>query len=177
VGEENLSRKLSPTRGVNAGCSANGLDAAGDSESWDSAGDQTKGGGMKFLVGYNGSDVAKAALSLARTYADLFGAEVLVVTSMVGGSSEKPEEIGKASQDLDYAQKFFQEKNIPCKAFQLARGLSPGEDLVIFAEENNVDQIFVGIEKKSKTQKIILGSNAQYIILKAPCPVVSVNSL
>jgi len=132
--------------------------------------------GMKFLVGYNGSDVSKAVLSLARTYADLFGAEVLVVTSLAGGPSEKPEDIDKASQDLDYARKFFQEKNIPCKAFQLARGMSPGEDLVIFAQENNVDQIFVGIEKKSKTQKIILGSNAQYIILKAPCPVVSVNS-
>jgi nucleotide-binding universal stress UspA family protein len=132
---------------------------------------------MKFLVGYNGSDVSKAALSLARTYADLFGAEVLVVTSLVGGSSEKPGEIGKASKDLDYAEKFFKEKNIPCKAFQLVRGMSPGEDLVIFAEENNVDQIFIGIEKKSRTQKIILGSNAQYIILKAPCPVVSVNRL
>ena len=131
--------------------------------------------GMKFLVGYNGSNVSKAALSLARTYADLFGAEVLVVTSMAGGSSEKPEEIGKASKDLDYAEKFFQEKNIPCNTFQLARGMSPGEDLVVFAQENNVDQIFVGIEKKSKTQKIILGSNAQDIILKAPCPVVSVN--
>ena len=131
---------------------------------------------MKFLVGYNGSAVSKAALSLARTYADLFGAEVLVVTSLAGGLGENPEDIGKASKDLDYAEKFFQEKNIPCKAFQLVRGMSPGEDLVVFAKENNVDQIFVGIEKKSKTQKIILGSNAQYIILKAPCPVVSVNS-
>ena len=56
---------------------------------------------MKFLVGYNGSEVSKAALSLARTYADLFGAEVLVVTSMGGGSSEKPEDIGKAAQDLE----------------------------------------------------------------------------
>lgn len=131
---------------------------------------------MKFLVGYNGSEVSRAALSLARTYADLFGAEVLVATSMAGGSSETPDDIGKASKDLAYAEEFFREKNIPCKAFQLARGMSPGEDLVVFAKENNVDQIFVGIEKKSKTRKIILGSNAQYIILKAPCPVVSVNS-
>lgn len=130
---------------------------------------------MKFLVGYNGSDVSKAALSLARTYADLFGAEVLVVTSMAGGTSETPDEIGKAGRDLDYAKQFFMEKNLPCETFQLARGMSPGEDLVNFAKENDVDKIFVGIEKKSKTQKIILGSNAQYIILKAHCPVVSVN--
>ena len=55
---------------------------------------------MKFLVGYNGSDVAKAALSLARTYAEVFGAKVLVVTSMGGGTGEKPEDIRKAEQDL-----------------------------------------------------------------------------
>ncbi|MFN2355292.1 MAG: universal stress protein [Desulfopila sp.] len=55
--------------------------------------------------------------------------------------------------------------------------MTPGEDMVQYAKENNVDQIFVGIEKKSRTQKMILRSNAQYVILKAPCPVVSVNSV
>ncbi|MEE4242785.1 MAG: universal stress protein [Desulfopila sp.] len=131
---------------------------------------------MKFLVGYNGSEVSKAALSLARTYADLFGAKVLVVTSMTGGAGEKADEIGKATRDLQFAEQFFKEKNIPCETYQLARGMTPGEDMVRFAEEKNIDQIFVGIEKKSRTQKLILGSNAQYIILKAPCPVVSINT-
>lgn len=132
---------------------------------------------MKFLVGYNGSEISRAALALARTYADLFQARVLVVTSMVGGAGEKPADIGKARENLKYAEEFFREKNIPCETHQLARGMTPGEDMVQYARENNVDQIFVGIEKKSRTQKMILGSNAQYVILKAPCPVVSVNSV
>ena len=131
---------------------------------------------MKFLVGYNGSDVAKAALSLARTYAEVFGAKVLILTSMVGGMGEKPEDIAKAEEDLMSAERFFKEQGIPCETHQLARGMSPGEDLVSFAKENGIDLIFVGVEKKSKTLKIIIGSTAQYIILKAPCPVVSVNS-
>ena len=131
---------------------------------------------MKFLVGYTGSEESKAALALARTYADLFGAKVLVVTSMTGGTHEKPEEIEKATRNLKFAEDFFKEKGIPCETHQLARGMAPGEDMVFFAKQHNVDQIFVGIEKKSRTQKLILGSNAQYIILKAPCPVVSVNS-
>ena len=134
-----------------------------------------KEGMMKFLVGYNGSDMAKAALSLARTYAEVFGAKVLIATSMVGGLGEKPEDISKAEQDLVFAEQFLKEKEISCEIHQLARGMSPGEDLVYFAKEHGIDQIFVGVEKKSKTQKIILGSTAQYIILKAPCPVVSVN--
>jgi nucleotide-binding universal stress UspA family protein len=130
---------------------------------------------MKLLVGYNGSDVAKAALALARNYAEVFKAKVLVITSMGGGTGEKPEEIGMAARGLAFAEHFLREKGIACETHQLARGLSPGEDLVRFAREHGVDQIFVGVEKKSKTQKIIVGSTAQYIILKAPCPVVSVN--
>ncbi len=128
----------------------------------------------KFLVGYNGSEEAKAALSLARTYAEQFGATVVVVTSTGGGRGEKPETIGKAAKDLAYAEKFLKEKGIVCESYQLARGMAPGEDLVNFAVENDIDQIFIGVEKVSRTQKIIVGSNAQYIILKAPCPVVSV---
>ncbi|MGB3210093.1 MAG: universal stress protein [Desulforhopalus sp.] len=129
---------------------------------------------MKFLVGFNGSEEAKAALSLARSYAELFGAMVIVVTSMGGGRGEKIEGIGKAAKDLAFAEDFLKKKGISCESHQLARGMSPGEDLVSFAEENDIDQIFVGIEKMSRTQKILVGSNAQYIILKAPCPVVTV---
>jgi CheY-like chemotaxis protein len=53
-------------------------------------------------------------------------------------------------------------------------GLSAGEDLVKFAQENDIDQIFLGIRKKSRAQKAILGSTARHVILKAPCPVTTV---
>lgn len=131
---------------------------------------------MKILVGYNGSEEAKAALALARTYAEKFGARVLVITSMGGGSGEKPEKISKAAKDLALAEQFLKEKGIVCESHQLARGMSLGEDLVNFAEGNDIDQIFIGVEKVSRTQKIIVGSNAQYIILKAPCLVVTVKN-
>lgn len=129
----------------------------------------------KFVVAYSGSKVSNAVLSLARDHAELFGAHVFVVISLIGGTGEKVEDIGKTREKLAYAKEFFKEKGVSCEVRELVRGVSPGEDLVDFAEENNVDQIFVGVEKKSRTQKILLGSNAQYIILKAPCPVVSVN--
>lgn len=131
---------------------------------------------MKFLVGFNGTKAAQAALALARDHAEIFEAKILVITSMGGGAREKPEKIGEAAKNLVVAGKFLQEKGITCETHQLARGLSPGEDLVQFAEENDIDQIFVGVEKMSRTQKIIVGSNAQYIILKAPCPVVTVKN-
>ena len=126
---------------------------------------------MKFLVAYTGTKESKAALSLARDFAKIHGATIIVMTSMEGGKGESPDEIGKVESELKAACKFIEEAGIECESQQFARGLSPGEDIVRFAEENDIDHLFVGIEKKSKTRKMLLGSTAQYIILRAPCPV------
>ena len=129
---------------------------------------------MKILVGYNGSEEAKSALAQAKAFAKTHNAMVYVIASLEGGAGEKPEEIVKAGENLKFAQEFFDKGGIPCETQQLARGLTPGEDLVRFAEDNEIDHLFVGIEKKSKTRKMLLGSTAQYVILRAPCPVTSV---
>jgi nucleotide-binding universal stress UspA family protein len=129
---------------------------------------------MKFLVGYNGSSVAKSALTVASDFAKIFNAKIFVMTSLEGGTGETLEEITKAENDLGQAKTFLEKKGLDCETHQLARGLSPGEDLVKFANDNEIDQLFVGIEKKSKTRKMLLGSTAQYVILKAPCLVISV---
>ena len=129
---------------------------------------------MKFLVGYNGSKESKSALALASSVAKIHGAKIFVMTSMAGGATERVDEISKAEADLTYARKFLEEEGVECETLHFARGLSAGEDIVKFALDNEIDHLFVGIEKKSRTRKIILGSTAQYVILKAPCPVTTV---
>jgi nucleotide-binding universal stress UspA family protein len=52
--------------------------------------------------------------------------------------------------------------------------LQAGEDLVMLAEENKVDEIIIGVRRRSKVGKLLFGSTAQYVILNASCPVVSV---
>ena len=129
---------------------------------------------MKILVGFNGSAASQLALNEAEKYAKAVGASVYVVTSMEGGSGEKPADILKASSELEGVKRLLEEQEIHCEISQLARGLTPGEDLVIFAEEKQIDHIFLGIEKRSRVSKLLLGSTAQYIILNAPCPVTTV---
>jgi len=129
---------------------------------------------MNILVGYNATYVAKSALELARKHAKAFDAKVYVLISSEGGSKEKIEDVSKARKALESAQAFLEKEGVECEVVQMARGLSPGEDLVRFTKENSIDHLYVGIEKKSKTQKILLGSTAQYVILKATCPVTTV---
>jgi len=129
---------------------------------------------MNFLVAYNGSSESRAALNLAIQHASTFKAKVFVITSMEGGHSEKPEDIARVNQELKQVRQQLENADAEHEVHEMARGLSPGEDIVIFAHENNIDQIFVGIEKKSRTRKLLLGSTAQYIILKAACPVTTI---
>jgi nucleotide-binding universal stress UspA family protein len=129
---------------------------------------------MKILVGYDGSNAAKAAMELALKSAQAFQATVSVVTSMVKGAEENQKEIEQAERGLEYAQSLFEKNNVVCKTHLLIRGMSPGEDLVKFAQDNGVDQIFVGVKRRSKVGKLLMGSTAQYVILNAPCPVVTI---
>ena len=129
---------------------------------------------MKFLVAYSASNEARAALDLAIEHASLFKAKVFVITSMEGGRSEKPDDIARVNQELKQVRQKLADAGVEHEVHEMARGLSPGEDIVIFAKENQIDQIFVGIEKKSRTRKLLLGSTAQYIILKAGCPVTTI---
>ena len=84
------------------------------------------------------------------------------------------EDIEQAERGLEWAKSSFDENEIECNTHLLIRGLAPGEDLVQFAEENKVDEIVVGVKRRSKVGKLLMGSTAQYIILQASCPVVCV---
>lgn len=129
---------------------------------------------MEILVGYDGSNSAKDALALARKHATAFDAKVTVISSLTGGSVTHAVEVEHATEDLEFAKKMFDDDGIPCETKLLVRGMSPGEDLVKYAREKEIDEIIIGIKRRSKVGKLLFGSNAQYVIIKAPCPVVTV---
>jgi nucleotide-binding universal stress UspA family protein len=130
---------------------------------------------MKILVGYDGSNVAKEALMVSLKHARAFvGSEVYVVTSMAGGPEVPRQAYEKAEGELRYTQPVFIKDKIPCTTRLLVRGMTPGEDLVQFIEENGIDEVIIGVRRRSKVGKLLFGSTAQKVILDAKCPVVTV---
>jgi len=129
---------------------------------------------MKILVGYDGSNSAKDALVLAKKHAAAFDATVIIVSSLTGGSVTHAVEVEHATENLETAKKMFDEDGVQCETKLLVRGMTPGEDIVDYAKEKAIDEIIIGIKRRSKVGKLLFGSNAQYIIIKAPCPVVTV---
>jgi nucleotide-binding universal stress UspA family protein len=129
---------------------------------------------MKILVAFDGSDVAKKAISLAEKRAKVLNAEIILVHSMIGGPNVPRKDFEIAENSLAYENSQLLEKKIPSAFILSVRGMDAGEDLVQLAEEKKVDEIIIGIKKRSKVEKLVFGSTAQHVILNAPCPVVSV---
>jgi nucleotide-binding universal stress UspA family protein len=129
---------------------------------------------MNIMVGYDRSNVAKEALALAKKHAKAFGAKVYLLTTLAQSPELQLEDIQKAEHELERLQISFKEDGIPCETHAIVSSLTAGEYLVQFAQDNEIDEIVIGVRRRSKVGKLLFGSNAQYIILQASCPVVAV---
>lgn len=129
---------------------------------------------MKLVVAYRAAQVGEKVLALASKQARESGAQVYLVTSLVGGEHTPEEVIDQARDDLDRAAALLAAEGIPVESHLLIRGLAAGEDVVQFAQEIGADEIIVGVLwKRSKVGKLLFGSTAQDIILNSTCPVLS----
>ncbi|MEZ4524347.1 MAG: universal stress protein [Desulfobacterales bacterium] len=129
---------------------------------------------MNILVGYDGSNAGRDALRLGIRHVQAFGGRLFIIRSLGSGAAEDMEKIENAQRDLSYAETLCRENRVFCDVRLLIRGLEPGEDIVTFANENDIEEIIVGVKRRSRVGKIIFGSTARYVIMEARCPVVTV---
>ena len=130
----------------------------------------------KIMVCYKASDAADDALKLAQKYAKKWDAAIDVVSAVKREDSSDPAHENEI-EELFQSQlrKRFESLDIPYDAHMLITPFTVGEQLVMFSENKDYEFIFIGISKRSKVGKLLYGSTAQYIILNAPCPVISTN--
>ena len=130
---------------------------------------------MRFLVCYDETKEAQKALKVAREHAKTWKAKLEVVNTITRIEPLKHSAVKKMEEKMEGdVKEILAGDDPPYEVNLLLTDLTSGEQLVLFAEDQKVDQIFIGIVKKSKVEKLFFGSTAQYVILHAPCPVVTV---
>lgn len=130
---------------------------------------------MKILVCYDGSNVAQDAIKLARYHAEVFGGSLFIAKALPQSHELGYEEIQREEHSLQgVVNKILDTSDIPYEAQVIVTSLTPGEEIVDFAQRNEIDEIVIGIRKRSKVGKLVFGSTAQYVIINAHCPVVSI---
>jgi nucleotide-binding universal stress UspA family protein len=128
------------------------------------------------VVGYVPKPEGEAALSKAIDEARLRGTKLVVVNSHRGGQEFDGGAAIQAEKDMDAVRARLDEAGVPYDLRQLVRGFEPAEDLISIAEANSAELIVIGLRRRSPVGKLILGSNAQRILLDAHCPVLAVKA-
>ena len=128
------------------------------------------------VVGYVPKAEGKAALRRAAEEARLRNSRLVVVNSHRGGREFDREDAIESESQLEEVKNELRNAGVEHEVRQRVRGMDPAEDLVNVATEVGAEFIVIGLRRRSPVGKLILGSNAQRVLLDAPCPVLAVKA-
>ena len=126
-------------------------------------GSQDGGRRRLIVVGYSSKPEGRAALKRARAEAELRDAELIVVHTSTDA------EVAALRTELAASGIAFEIK-------AAADSLDPAEELITTAEDSDAEFIVIGLRRRSPVGKLLLGSNAQRVLLDAACPVLAVKA-
>lgn len=129
---------------------------------------------MRILVCYSNKPRGVAAIELAQEYASQWQAELDIVWAIRREKALAQKDIQEIEDELEgHLVQLFESSDIAYKIHLLIHTKSAGEQIVDFANQIKSNLIVLGLRKRSLVGKVIFGSNSQYIILNAPCPVLT----
>ena len=131
---------------------------------------------MPVVVGFVPTNEGRAALRRAAEEALIRGTRLVVISSSRGGKDFGSQDAERNDDELATVRRELTEAGVDHEVRQLVRGQEPAEDLIAVALEVAADVIVIGLRRRTPVGKLILGSNAQRILLESPCPVLAVKA-
>ena len=128
---------------------------------------------MKIMVAYDGSELSRKALAVAQKRAKILNAELHVFTAAGNGNGDKVRQT-QLSTSLKDAEMMCTACGIQCRIEMSEQKQSAAEAIVQYAVIHEIDEIVIGLRKRSQIGKLLFGSTSREVILEAPCPVLTV---
>jgi nucleotide-binding universal stress UspA family protein len=132
--------------------------------------------GSPIVVGYVDSPEGQAALDRAIVEAEQRSARLVVISSNKGGAAYDKTAAAAMEQVLADVRARLAAAGVEFEVRQLVRGEDPADDIIHVADEVDADLIVIGLRRRTPVGKLILGSNAQQVLLDASCPVLAVKA-
>jgi nucleotide-binding universal stress UspA family protein len=126
------------------------------------------------VLGYVPKPEGEAALATSISEARLRQADLVVVNAHRAHHGDT--EAGDPQAELDDVRARVEAAGVVVDVRHPETGLEASEDLLAIAEEVGAELIVIGLRRRTPVGKLILGSNAQRILLDAHCPVLAVKS-
>ncbi|MEV0284422.1 MULTISPECIES: universal stress protein [unclassified Kribbella] len=127
---------------------------------------------MAIIVGYVPTQEGVAALESAIEEAKIRDQRLVVVNSSRG---EALVDKRYASHDQwDSVEHRLAESGVEHELKQLVDGKDAADQILTLAHELNAELIVIGLRRRSPVGKLLMGSQAQTILLQSDCPVLAV---
>lgn len=97
------------------------------------------------------------------------GDTVHAINSQRGGDRTTQEELDRGNDALAAVNRRLSGLTT-VETHQLVRGHSPAEDALAFVERYEIDEIVMGIRKRSRASKLLFGDVAQAVLTNATVP-------
>lgn len=131
---------------------------------------------MAIVVGFIPTPEGQAALARAAEEARVRRTSLIVVHSSDRAHERDKAAVGRLEEELATVGSRLKEEGLKFEVRRFDRGRLPSEDLLEVADEVAADLIVIGLRRRSTVGKLILGSNAQTILLGADQPVLAVKA-
>lgn len=129
---------------------------------------------MAIIVGYVPTPEGVAALEGAIEEAKLRRQRLVVVNSSRGESLvDKRFASGTEWESVEHR---LAESGVEHELTQVVESKEAGDQIIKLAHELNAELIVIGLRRRTPVGKLLLGSQAQTILLQADCPVLAVKS-
>lgn len=127
------------------------------------------------VLGYVAKPEGEAALAAAIAESKLRNADLVVVNAH-RGRHEDPSSHAAIEAELSEVRERVEAAGVPVDVRHPDTGFDAAEDLLTIVEEVGADLVVIGLRRRTPVGKLVLGSNAQRILLDAHCPVLAVKS-
>lgn len=127
---------------------------------------------MSVVVGYVSTPEGEAALDAAVAEARSRAVPLVVILSERGHRFGT--DPGELQGQADEVRRRLDETGLRYDVRLTSRGRDVAEDIIAAASDEGGVLIVIGLRRRSPVGKLLLGSNAQRILLDAPCPVLAV---
>jgi nucleotide-binding universal stress UspA family protein len=127
------------------------------------------------VVGWVRSPEGQAAVEAAVEETRRRKGRLVIVHSSRGGK-EDPATVVQLRDALTELEGRLTGEGLEVTVRDFARGNEPAEDLIEVAEKEGAALIVIGLRRRTPVGKLLLGSNAQEILLRADCPVLAVKA-
>ncbi len=128
------------------------------------------------VVGYLPSAEGRAALQAGILEGQRRSAKVVVVNSHKGGLAFTSEDDTTNQAELDQVERTLTDAGVEHEVLGLVRGREAPDDILDVVKQVSAELVVIGLRHRSAVGKLLLGSNAQRILLESPAPVLAVKA-